>query len=1140
MSRISLEELQMQVASGNITEDDLRKYFELDPEKSGPFAPRFRINPRTVKVPPEGGYSARSAQLLNLANWLARADRRHRYEERIRGGYTGPRIVSEGDSWFQFPVLLKDTIDHVSDHHAVYSLGAAGDLLERMAHQQEYLKALDDTGASILMLSGGGNDLVAGGALASHLESYHRDLSPADYLLPSFDELLGNAFGYYERILRQVRGSFPHVHVLYHGYDYSIPDNGRWLGKPMQERGIRSRELQAAITREMVDRLNRGLRRLSRSIPKVTYIDCRGTVRHDQWYDELHPTNEGYGAVAALFLREIRRIDNQAPSIPTRVAISGPFGDAEQLRRSMHQDANEQAAARDDHDPDGPAGRAISLHVGLNRIDPFHYAGWDGKLKSCEHDARDMAAIAASQGFRTKLLLTAHATRDAVVSAIKDAANELQHGDMFMFTVSGHGGIMPDFNMDEHDPEDRRFDESLCLYDFQIIDDELYHLWTRFRPGVRVLMVADTCHSGDMVRYVPPRPHFPGFDLPVYSDATSARRMPRDVAERVWLRNLDDYKAYASQFERVDERIVNNPMTAAVNASVLHLGACHEEQLAGDGARNGRFTAALKTVWNNGTFTGNYGEFIDEINRAMNWQTQTAQLNTSLVRDQGYLAQVPFSQWERPSRHSLQGFPPGSSPFNQWLENITEVPFQDAGMSDEGNESDVISQEDIERFFAQTDTATGARGTARLSSRSGHSAREQWEDYPAFVSFIATLGLEYFSADEFLLHGTATPGDGGTPVENDFPPRTLWPNIVNTAKVLDNYRKRSGRPILITSAYRSDRYNRAVGGKPGSQHKRFSALDFVVRDVPAHEVAAEIRRMRDFEGSFHGGVGRYNTFTHLDTRGENCTWPVEFRDTTPMISSDQNRRTAVRGMRLAKASDSSSRSRDAMTPPVPGDLDAAINASSLISFTDNMPVSHKSDILSSTLFAQLAADAAADPISERQRWFDTYIDTLSLLGWLRSSSPVLITKSVSGSATINGAILDTIAAVATGNQMQILKEAIKSLKALTSSDQTIALFDRNTTYRNGSNFQIGAADSSTGVLSLALGAYNFVHNDQKKNILFIHWGKETLELWVTSQTMTMELTRYDEVREIVNSRIREVQREALVAIPLKGKASTAT
>ena len=38
--------------------------------------------------------------------------------------------------------------------------------------------------------------------------------------------------------------------------------------------------------------------------------------------------------------------------------------------------------------------KAVSIHIGLNSVNPKNYAGWSGDLVACEFDANDMAAIA--------------------------------------------------------------------------------------------------------------------------------------------------------------------------------------------------------------------------------------------------------------------------------------------------------------------------------------------------------------------------------------------------------------------------------------------------------------------------------------------------------------------------------------------------------------------------------------------------------------------------------------------------------------------------------------------------------------------------------------------------------------------------
>ena len=38
--------------------------------------------------------------------------------------------------------------------------------------------------------------------------------------------------------------------------------------------------------------------------------------------------------------------------------------------------------------------RGISVHIGVNDVDPNHYGGWSGPLKACENDSDVMFELA--------------------------------------------------------------------------------------------------------------------------------------------------------------------------------------------------------------------------------------------------------------------------------------------------------------------------------------------------------------------------------------------------------------------------------------------------------------------------------------------------------------------------------------------------------------------------------------------------------------------------------------------------------------------------------------------------------------------------------------------------------------------------
>lgn len=142
----------------------------------------------------------------------------------------------------------------------------------------------------------------------------------------------------------------------------------------------------------------------------------------------------------------------------------------------------------------GHTPKALSLHIGLNNVDPSAYGFFVPPLGGCLNDADDMRALAQGQGFLTRQLVESAATSAAVIDGIRTAASQLSSGDIFLLTYAGHGSQVPD-----PAEEDQR-SETWVLWDRQLIDDELYALWGLFEPGVRVVVISDSCHSGTVTR----------------------------------------------------------------------------------------------------------------------------------------------------------------------------------------------------------------------------------------------------------------------------------------------------------------------------------------------------------------------------------------------------------------------------------------------------------------------------------------------------------------------------------------------------------------------------------------------------------------------------------------------------------------
>ncbi len=139
-----------------------------------------------------------------------------------------------------------------------------------------------------------------------------------------------------------------------------------------------------------------------------------------------------------------------------------------------------------------------------------------------------------------------------------------------------------------------------------------------------------------------------------------------------------------------------------------------------------------------------------------------------------------------------------------------------------------------------------------------------------FALFLESAGIVDINPAAFLVMGPSNAA-GRCEGLNSLPPKSLWPNIVPLAKVLVKFKERLGAQLELTSVYRSPEYNQCLGGYAKSQHIKFRATDFRVASGTPAEWANILFQMRA-EGLFQGGIGTYNSFVHVDTRGANVNW----------------------------------------------------------------------------------------------------------------------------------------------------------------------------------------------------------------------------------------------------------------------------
>tara|TARA_R110002153_G_scaffold160559_1_gene312917 strand:- start:224 stop:610 length:387 start_codon:yes stop_codon:yes gene_type:complete len=98
-------------------------------------------------------------------------------------------------------------------------------------------------------------------------------------------------------------------------------------------------------------------------------------------------------------------------------------------------------------------------------------------------------------------------------------------------------------------------------------------------------------------------------------------------------------------------------------------------------------------------------------------------------------------------------------------------------------------------------------------------------------------------------------------------------NVFKLAEQLQILRDKVKKPIKINSAFRCANYNdNVIKGAKHSQHKLGKAADIVVSGMTPNDVHKLVCEMVELGQLNFGGIGKYNTFTHLDIRDKESRW----------------------------------------------------------------------------------------------------------------------------------------------------------------------------------------------------------------------------------------------------------------------------
>ncbi|MEL6817547.1 MAG: hypothetical protein AAFP80_02735 [Pseudomonadota bacterium] len=333
MSKITLEDY-FKIATDPDREADLQQYSTIE-RGAGGVDFQLLPNPALVEVPED---NKKGFSLIELANGAERDRRARRYLRDRIFKPNAPVLVAEGDSWFHFPVLLKDVIRQLGSDYVVASVGAAGDTAENMLAGDEvkfgteYLRELSvrKNFVTAFLFSGAGNDFIGEDSVTKKpslemvLNDYNGDPNDVqgNINISEVERRAAILERHYRIMVGRIRqipelGAMP---IIIHGYANAFPypwgpndprnpvyaDRDQWLGRAFRSRkfGDDTQELRGNIIAFLVERLYEMMFSVAGNSARtrIWVVDCRPVLGAlDDWADEIHPTDEGFAKVAALF-----------------------------------------------------------------------------------------------------------------------------------------------------------------------------------------------------------------------------------------------------------------------------------------------------------------------------------------------------------------------------------------------------------------------------------------------------------------------------------------------------------------------------------------------------------------------------------------------------------------------------------------------------------------------------------------------------------------------------------------------------------------------------------------------------------------------------------------------------------------------
>jgi hypothetical protein len=208
-----------------------------------------------------------------------------------------------------------------------------------------------------------------------------------------------------------------------------------------------------------------------------------------------------------------------------------------------------------------------------------------------------------------------------------------------------------------------------------------------------------------------------------------------------------------------------------------------------------------------------------------------------------------------------------------------------------------------------------------------------------------------------------------------------------------------------------------------------------------------------------------------------------------------------------------------VSPGEPNVVDAEeagyVNAGSLVTFGPGVSAQHKSDVLNSSLLAQLAANKKFDREKQTREWYDFYRSVFEKLGWVLRGFEFTKYETSGTDFTADKVILDILKAVATGNDLAVVAATMEALNSLAEGSDALKIFETSSHTASAGNFQVSVATEQDDVVAMKIGGFFFQTTQTVTRVLWFRFSTASTLFYKSSQVGALDEKVYEQVRDAV-------------------------